>query len=130
MFGNGLLRLHINHTHRQLASNLVAGDLAAAADHRQQLARIGAVVLDEAHLGAAVRYIGTVKSPRDVDYGHYTVVDADAYRYLDGAHQHRLSLLLENLLDRDYATSMDSGARKVQNLGRPFTTELRYTYSF
>ena len=80
--------------------------------------------------GAAVRYIGTVKSPRDIDYGHYTVVDADAYRYLDGARQHRLSLLLENLLDRDYTTSMDSGARKVQNLGRPFTSELRYTYSF
>ncbi|KTC22720.1 TonB-dependent receptor [Pseudomonas putida] len=80
--------------------------------------------------GAAVRYIGTVKSPRDVDYGHYTVVDADAYRYLDGARQHRLSLLLENLLDRDYTTSMDSGARKVQNLGRPFTSEVRYTYSF
>lgn len=80
--------------------------------------------------GAAVRYIGSVKSPRKVDYGHYSVVDADAYRYLDGAHQHRLSLLLENLLDRDYATSMDSGVRKVQNLGRPFTTELRYTYSF
>ena len=51
-------------------------------------------------------------------------------RYLDGARQHRLSLLLENLLDRDYTTSMDSGARKVQNLGRPFTSEVRYTYSF
>lgn len=80
--------------------------------------------------GAAVRYIGSVISPRDIDYGHYTVVDADAYRYLDGQRQHRLSLLLENLLDRDYTTSMDSSSPRVSNLGRPFTAEARYTYSF
>lgn len=80
--------------------------------------------------GAAIRYIGSVVSPRDIDYGHYSVVDADAYRYLDTQHQHRLSLLLENLLDRDYTTSMDSGSRRVGNLGRPFTAEARYTYSF
>lgn len=80
--------------------------------------------------GAAVRYVGSVISPRDIDYGHYTVVDADAWRYLDARREHRLSLLLENLLDRNYSTSMDSGARKVSNLGRPFTAEVRYTYSF
>lgn len=80
--------------------------------------------------GAAVRYVGSVISPRDIDYGHYTVVDADAWRYLDARREHRLSLLLENLLDRNYTTSMDSGARKVSNLGRPFTAEVRYTYSF
>lgn len=80
--------------------------------------------------GAAVRYVGSVISPRDIDYGHYTVVDADAWRYLDARREHRLSLLLENLLDRNYTTSMDSGARKVSNLGRPLTAEVRYTYSF
>lgn len=80
--------------------------------------------------GTAVRYVGSVISPRDIDYGHYTVVDADAWRYLDARREHRLSLLLENLLDRNYTTSMDSGARKVSNLGRPFTAEVRYTYSF
>jgi vitamin B12 transporter len=65
------------------------------------------------------------------DYGHYTVLDADAYRYLDAAQQHRVSLLLENLLDRDYATSrITNGTRQVDNLGRPRTAELRYTYRF
>ncbi|WP_146022614.1 MULTISPECIES: hypothetical protein [unclassified Pseudomonas] len=56
-----------------------------------------------------------------------TTVAADVYRYLDGARQHRLSLLVENLFDRDYVTSR---ASNVDNLGRPFTSELRYTYTF
>lgn len=77
--------------------------------------------------GGAIRYIRDVTSAQRVDYGHYTVVDADAYRYLDNARQHRLSLLVENLFDRDYVTSR---ASNVDNLGRPFTSELRYTYTF
>jgi len=81
-------------------------------------------------VGGAVRYIGQIDSPKNVDYGHYSVVDADAYRYLDTAQQHRLSLLVENLFDRDYSTSMTSTSPSVDNLGRPFTTEVRYTYRF
>lgn len=77
--------------------------------------------------GGAVRYIRDVISSKKVEYGHYSVVDADAYRYLDNAHQHRLSLLVENLFDRDYITSR---ASNVDNLGRPFTSEVRYTYRF
>ena len=77
--------------------------------------------------GAAVRYIRDVTSAKQVEYGHYSVVDADAYRYLDTAHQHRVSLLLENLFDRDYVTSRSNN---VDNLGRPFTSEVRYTYRF
>ncbi|MCU7645797.1 TonB-dependent receptor plug domain-containing protein [Pseudomonas piscis] len=81
-------------------------------------------------VGGAVRYIGQVESSKKVDYGHYSVVDADAYRYLDAAQQHRLSLLVENLFDRDYTTSMTSDRPALDNLGRPFTTEVRYTYRF
>ncbi|NWB07164.1 TonB-dependent receptor [Pseudomonas sp. D5002] len=77
--------------------------------------------------GTAVRYIGDIASSKKVEYGNYTVVDADAYRYLDNAHQHRVSLLVENLFDRDYVTSR---ASNVDNLGRPFTSEVRYTYRF
>ncbi|MCF8997296.1 TonB-dependent receptor, partial [Pseudomonas carnis] len=77
--------------------------------------------------GAALRYIRDVISAKQVEYGHYSVVDADAYRYLDSAHQHRLSLLVENLFDRDYVTSR---ANNVDNLGRPFTAEVRYRYRF
>ena len=77
--------------------------------------------------GGAIRYIGDVVSSRGVDYGHYSVVDADVYGYLDKASQHRVGLLLENLFDRDYVTSR---ASNVDNLGRPFTAELRYTYVF
>ncbi|PYY83030.1 TonB-dependent receptor [Pseudomonas sp. TKO26] len=81
-------------------------------------------------VGGAIRYIGQIDSPKKIDYGHYSVVDADAYRYLDAARQHRLSLLLENLFDRDYSTSIASNNPRVDNLGRPFTTEVRYTYRF
>lgn len=81
-------------------------------------------------VGGAIRYIGQIDSAKKVDYGHYSVVDADAYRYLDRAQQHRLSLLVENLFDRDYTTSMTSSAPAVDNLGRPFTSEVRYTYRF
>ncbi|TKK04351.1 TonB-dependent receptor [Pseudomonas fluorescens] len=77
--------------------------------------------------GAALRYIRDVISAKQVEYGHYSVVDADAYRYLDNAHRHRLSLLVENLFDRDYVTSR---ANNVDNLGRPFTAEVRYRYRF
>jgi len=77
--------------------------------------------------GAALRYIRDVISAKQVEYGHYSVVDADAYRYLDSAHRHRLSLLVENLFDRDYVTSRSNN---VDNLGRPFTSEVRYTYRF
>lgn len=81
-------------------------------------------------VGGAIRYIGQIDSPKQIDYGHYSVVDADAYRYLDPAQQHRLSLLVENLFDRDYSTSIASNNPRVDNLGRPLTTELRYTYRF
>ncbi|MCE4057955.1 TonB-dependent receptor plug domain-containing protein [Pseudomonas sp. Au-Pse12] len=81
-------------------------------------------------VGGAIRYIGQIDSPKKIDYGHYSVVDADAYRYLDAAQQHRLSLLVENLFDRDYSTSIASNNPRVDNLGRPFTTEVRYTYRF
>lgn len=77
--------------------------------------------------GGAIRYIRDIKSSKQVEYGNYSVVDADAYRYLDNAHQHRVSLLVENLFDRDYVTSRSSN---VDNLGRPFTSEVRYTYRF
>lgn len=77
--------------------------------------------------GTAIRYIRDITSSKKVEYGHYSVVDADAYRYLDTAHQHRLSVLVENLFDRDYVTSR---ASNVDNLGRPFTSQVRYTYRF
>ena len=74
--------------------------------------------------------MGELKSG-GVAYGHYTVFDASAYLYVDHAQQHKLTLLVENLLDRDYPAGLTSnGLEKVDNLGRPLTAELRYTYRF
>lgn len=78
----------------------------------------------------SARYVGELKSG-GVSYGHYTVFDAGAYLYADQAQQHKLSLLVENLLNRDYPAGLTSnGLVKVDNLGRPLTAELRYTYRF
>ncbi len=78
----------------------------------------------------AARYVGELKSGGDT-YGHYTVFDASAYLYVDHAQQHKLTLLVENLFDRDYPAGLTSnGLEKVDNLGRPLTAELRYTYRF
>ncbi|MEM7969025.1 hypothetical protein Q4R71_04390 [Morganella morganii] len=50
---------------------------------------------------------------------------------MDHAQQHKLTLLVENLFDRDYPAGLTSnGLEKVDNLGRPLTAELRYTYRF
>ncbi|MEG0277952.1 MAG: TonB-dependent receptor [Morganella sp. (in: enterobacteria)] len=78
----------------------------------------------------STRYVGELKSG-GVSYGHYTVFDAGAYLYADHAQQHKFSLLVENLLNRDYPAGLTSnGLVKVDNLGRPLTAELRYTYRF
>ena len=78
----------------------------------------------------AARYVGELKSG-GMAYGYYTVFDASAYLYVDHAQQHKLTLLVENLFDRDYPAGLTSnGLEKVDNLGRPLTAELRYTYRF
>jgi hypothetical protein len=77
------------------------------------------------------RAVGTIRSASGVNYGGYTVFDGNAYVYVDQAKAHQVSLLLENILDRQYATSQTSnGMARVPILGRPLTAELRYKLTF
>lgn len=79
----------------------------------------------------AARYIGSIKTAKDHDYGHYTIFDASIYGYVDNKQQHKLTLLVENIFDREYATTMtNNGIENIDSLGRPLTAEIRYTYRF
>lgn len=79
----------------------------------------------------ASRYIGGIASSYNVDYGEYVVFDASVYHYLDDARRHKVTLMAENLFDREYATSLTrSEGNVIPNLGRPLTAELRYTFTF
>ncbi|MCV2219366.1 TonB-dependent receptor plug domain-containing protein [Thauera sp. Sel9] len=88
---------------------------------------------NDARFGGEVawRFIADIAHNATVEYGRYAVVDASAYYYLDAARSHKLSLLVENLFDRDYGTALiTNGSRLVPQLGRPLNAELRYTYRF
>lgn len=79
----------------------------------------------------AARYIDKVISS-GIDYGHYAVLDASLWLHLDQARQHKLSLLVDNLLNQKYASSITKNSRGqyIDTLGRPLTAELRYSWTF
>jgi vitamin B12 transporter len=73
-----------------------------------------------------------------VNYGDETVVDLAAYVYVDGdARRHRLTARLENALDQDYATRVNSALIDLSTQrflygfrGVPRTLHVSYAYSF
>lgn len=72
------------------------------------------------------------------NYGDYVVVDLAAHAYLDGdARKHRLTARLENALDEDYATRVNSAVIDLSTQrflygfrGAPRTLTVSYAYSF
>jgi outer membrane cobalamin receptor len=116
----------------------------------QQIARIpeqnAKAVLDFHPLGGRVgatlslNYVGKVyQSVWDgpEQYGNYVVPDLAARWFVDSARHHLITARLQNLLDKEYATSIGSATRDSDgsnytywNLGVPRTFELRYTYHF
>ncbi len=91
-------------------------------------------------LTANVNHVGTVYASvggRRESYGDYTVVDIAGRYYFDVARRHTLNLRLENLFDKQYATSLGNAPRDSDgsdytywNLGVPRTASLRYTFKF
>ncbi len=70
-------------------------------------------------------------------YGNYVVPDLAARWYVDSARHHLITARLQNVFDKEYATSIGSAVRDADgssytywNLGVPRTFELRYTYHF
>lgn len=72
-----------------------------------------------------------------VNYGDYVVVDLAAHVYIDADRRHRLTARLENALDEDYATRVNSARIDLSTqrflyrfLGVPRTLNVSYAYSF
>ncbi len=70
-------------------------------------------------------------------FGNYLVVDLAARVYLDSGRRQSITARLENVFDRQYATSLGSGTRDADqsnytywNLGVPRTLQLRYNLQF
>ncbi|WP_158583333.1 TonB-dependent siderophore receptor [Salinisphaera sp. Q1T1-3] len=97
--------------------------------------------LDERHGGRlSARYAGD-ETQRLANFGQqsvgdYTIVDASAYQRFGDHGQHRVTLRVENLTDRRYATDVaqdvdaDGRAYRYDTLGVPRNAQLSYTYSF
>ena len=71
------------------------------------------------------------------EYGKYPLVDLAARYFIDSGRRHVVSLRLENVFDRQYATSLGTAERDSDgsdytywNLGVPRTLQGRYTYKF
>jgi outer membrane cobalamin receptor len=70
-------------------------------------------------------------------YGSYPVVDFAGRVFLDPDRHHTVYFRVENIFDRQYATSLGTAERDADgsnytygNLGVPRTLEMRYTYKF
>jgi vitamin B12 transporter len=79
----------------------------------------------------------TVSGFGRVNYGDYVVVDLAAYVFLDKDRRHRVTARLENALDEDYATRVNSAAIDLSTqrffyrfLGVPRTLHVSYAYNF
>jgi outer membrane cobalamin receptor len=70
-------------------------------------------------------------------FGEYPLVDLSGRYFIDTAHHHIISLRLQNVFDRRYATGLgtaesdvDGSSYTFEDLGVPRTLEARYTYRF
>jgi outer membrane cobalamin receptor len=70
-------------------------------------------------------------------FGEYPVVDLAGRYFIDAHHHHIISVRLQNVFDRQYATGLgtaesdaDGSTYVFENLGVPRTLEARYTYKF
>lgn len=88
----------------------------------------------------SARHVGDNTEPLadygDQSIGDYTVLDANAYQRFGDGNQHRVTLRLENLTDRGYATGVsqasapNGGTFRYESLGVPRNAQLIYSYTF
>ena len=90
-------------------------------------------------VAALGKYVGNVYNAPVAareEYGNYTVFDLTGSYDLDPEGTHRVSFRLENVLDEEYATALDSGDRvgggqySYANLGIPRNLMVEYTRKF
>jgi outer membrane cobalamin receptor len=73
----------------------------------------------------------------NAQFGEYPLVDLAGRYFIDSGHHHIISLRLENVFNRQYATGLgtaetdaDGTLYTFEDLGVPRTLEARYTYRF
>ena len=88
-------------------------------------------------LSLSVNHVGDINARRGVTRGNYTVMDVSGYYNLGNDGQHQLTLRIENVTDKEYATRVDRGtldatgtAYLFDNLGMSRTFHAGYSYRF
>ena len=90
-------------------------------------------------LGAmlSLNHVGDLNARRGETRGNYTVVDLSGFYHFGNSAQHQLTLRIENLTDKVYATRVDRGTLDAtqtsylfDNLGMSRTFHAGYSYRF
>lgn len=90
-----------------------------------------------AGLSLSLNHVGDINARRGVERGNYTVIDLSGYYNLGSNQEHQLTLRIENLTDKEYASRVDRGTLDAtgtsylfDNLGMSRTLHAGYTYRF
>jgi outer membrane cobalamin receptor len=107
----------------------------ATIDYHPRGAPFG-ITASAVYIGAEWRSGLPTESGR-AEYGSYPLLDLSTRYFVDEQHHHTLSLHLQNVFDRQYATGLGAGPRDADSseyvygyLGQPRTLAGRYTYRF
>jgi len=88
-------------------------------------------------LSFSLNHVGDINARRGEKRGNYTVMDLSGYYNMGADQQHQLTLRIENLTDKEYASRVDRGTLDASgtsylfdNLGMSRTVHAGYTYRF
>ncbi|MFT5322149.1 MAG: outer membrane receptor protein involved in Fe transport [Pseudohongiellaceae bacterium] len=99
------------------------------ADYQSSRLPFGAIV--------SLNHVGDINARRGEQRGNYTVIDLSGYYYLGDSRQHQLTLRIENITDKEYASRVERGTLDVSgtsylydNLGMSRSLHAAYSYRF
>jgi vitamin B12 transporter len=88
-------------------------------------------------MSLSLNHAGDINARRGETRGNYTVIDLSGYYHLGIDLQHQLTVRLENLTDKEYASRVDRGTLDASgtsylfdNLGMSRTVHASYSYRF
>lgn len=87
-------------------------------------------------MSLTLNHVGDINARQGQERGNYTVMDLSGYYNFGAAEQHQVTLRIENLTDKEYASRVDRGTLDVggayvfDNLGMSRTFHAAYTYRF
>jgi len=88
-------------------------------------------------MSLSLNHVGDLNARRGEMRGNYTVIDLSGYYTLGSDQQHQLTVRIENLTDKEYASRVDRGTLDAtgtsylfDNLGMSRTVHAGYSYRF